>query len=102
MGNAEMHLSEMRDMFFSIAWRDKNYVLTWFNRLVDQPYLYPDLQEFHQLVEKGRKLIASGEEKPLRDLVSEMLDARIALGASDMAGELATIVKTTSAQQAAA
>ena len=45
------------------------------------------------LVKEGEELTALDDREKLKDLVNRMLAARIALGASDTAGELATIVK---------
>ena len=91
--DADLHLSEMRDLFFSVAWRDPDYVYTWYKRLVSEPYLFPDTEEFADMVNKGEELQKKGDREKLKDLVNDMLNARIALGASDIAGELATIVK---------
>jgi molecular chaperone DnaK len=91
--DADMHLSEMRDLFFAIAWRDKDYVRTWFKRLASEPYLFPDAGEFQAMVKEGEGIVASEDYDALRALVRRMLSARVALGASDTAGELATIVK---------
>ena len=91
--DADMHLSEMRDLFFSIAWRDPYYIYTWHKRLTSEPYLFPDKKEFSDMVQEGEDLMAKDDREKMRDLVSRMLSARIALGASDVAGELATIVK---------
>ena len=91
--DADLHLSEMRDLFFVIAWRDGDYVRTWFKRLSNESYLFPDANEFHELVKEGEALGASTDTEAMRELVKRMLAARIALGASDTAGELATIVK---------
>jgi hypothetical protein len=92
-GDADLHLAEMRDIFFGAAWRDPNYVLTWYKRLCSEPYLFPDQDEFQDMVAEGQKMVAAGDQMGLRRLVSRMLGARIALAASDMASELATIVK---------
>jgi hypothetical protein len=83
----------MRELFFSIAWRDPDYVYTWFKRLSGEPYLFPDAAEFKSMVEEGEALSPRSDREDLKNLVSRMLDARIALGANDTAGELATIVK---------
>ena len=91
--DADLHMTEMRDLFFAIAWRDRDYVHTWFARLSAEPYLFPDAEEFDSIVAEGKKLIASGDADAMRALVKRMLSARVALGASDTAGELATIVK---------
>ena len=91
--DADLHLMEMRDLFFLVAWRDRDYVHTWFKRLSGEPYLFPDAEEFQTLVKEGEELAAAGKAEAMRELVKRMLAARIALGASDTAGELATIVK---------
>ncbi|MDD3029697.1 MAG: Hsp70 family protein [Alphaproteobacteria bacterium] len=92
-GDADLHLSEMRDLFFAIAWRDPDYVRAWFKRLSTEPYLFPDKDEFQRFVEEGESLSLPEKDEALRDLVKKMLAARIAMGASDTAGELASIVK---------
>jgi molecular chaperone DnaK len=91
---AKLRLGEMRALFFAIAWRDPDYVLTWFRRLSKEPFLFPDQAEFKAMVTEGEKLRSDGKQDELRDLVGRMLDARIALSASDIANEPATIVKT--------
>jgi len=91
--DADLHLAEMRDLFFSIAWRDPNYVHTWFKRLVSEPYLFPDAAEFQEMMKRGEELQQQDDRQKLKDLVKDMLNARVALGASDIAGELATIIK---------
>ena len=40
----------MRTLFFAIAWRDPDYVLTWFRRLSKESYLFPDQSEFKAMV----------------------------------------------------
>jgi molecular chaperone DnaK len=91
--DADVHMTEMRDLFFIIAWRDSGYVNAWFKRLSSEPYLFPDIEEFDGLVVEGSALVSSTNVEALRAVVKKMLAARIALGASDTAGELATIVK---------
>jgi molecular chaperone DnaK len=91
--DADLHLSEMRDLFFVVAWRNRDYIHTWFKRLAAEPYLFPDVAEFRAMVAEGNGLVESGDIDALRALVKRLLSARIALGASDTAGELATIVK---------
>ncbi|MDE2029819.1 MAG: Hsp70 family protein [Alphaproteobacteria bacterium] len=91
--DADLHLTEMRDLFFAVAWRDRDYVHTWFKRLSSEPYLFPDADEFAAMVKEGGQLAGSDDTDALRALVKRMLSARIALAASDSAGELATIVK---------
>jgi molecular chaperone DnaK len=91
--DADLHLSEMRDLFFSVAWRAPDYVYTWYKRLIAEPYLFPDKAEFEGMVKQGEDLQAKGEREKLKDLVNAMLNARIALGASAIADELASIVK---------
>lgn len=91
--DADLHLSEMRDLFFSVAWRDKDYINTWYKRLISEPFLFPDQAEFISMVKEGDELQVLGEYEKLKDLVNRMLNTRIALGASDTASELATVIK---------
>ena len=91
--DADLHLAEMRDLFFSIAWRDKGYIYTWYKRLVNEPYLFPNQVEFAEMLKEGETITAIDDREKMKDLVTRMLAARVALGASDTASELATIVK---------
>ncbi len=91
--DADHHLTEMRDLFFSVAWRDSNYVFTWYKRLLSEPYLFPDQEEFKTLMAEGEKLDPQTQRDELKNLVDRMLKARIALGISDTVTDLATIVK---------
>jgi hypothetical protein len=88
-----MHLTEMRDLFFVVAWRDAGYVRTWFERLKKEPYLFPDAEEYQRLVKLGEELAGAGNVEALRDAVKSLLSSRIALAASDSASELASIVR---------
>ena len=91
--DADLHLAEMRDLFFSIAWRDKAYIYTWFKKLAAEPFLFPDREEFAVMIKDGEEYTALDDRAKMRDLVARMLAARIALNTSDTAAELATIVK---------
>lgn len=91
--DADMHMSEMRDLFFVVAWRDPDYVGAWFKRLSTEPYLFPDTTEYDALIKEGNAVVSASDVEALRDVVKKMLAARIALGASDTASELATIIK---------
>lgn len=91
--DADRHLAEMRDIFFAAAWRDNDYVATWFRRLVTEGFLFPDQEEFKDLVQKGEAAITGHDPESLRRIVSRLLEARVALVASDTTNELATIVR---------
>ncbi len=91
--DADLHLAEMRDLFFGIAWRDKDYIYTWYKRLASEPFLFPDQSEYAAMVKEGDGLMAQDDREKLKDLVTRMLAARVALGANDTAAELATIIK---------
>lgn len=90
---AGLFISDMRRIFFSVAWRDASYVLAWFKRLEQDSWLFADHQEFASMVERGHTLIEAKDDEGLRALVKQMMDARISLGASDVVNELATIVR---------
>lgn len=91
--DAELLLSEMRDLFFSIAWRDKGYIYTWYRRLAHEPFLFPNQAEFKAMVKEGEEIMVVDDREKMKELVTRMLAARVALGASDTASELATIIK---------
>ncbi|MDX2028789.1 MAG: Hsp70 family protein [Alphaproteobacteria bacterium] len=91
--DVEKNLSEMRDLFFAIAWRDPDYVYAWYKRLSVEAYLFPDAAEFRTMVEEGGRLDSRSDSGKMQDLVSRMLSARMALSANNNVGELATVVK---------
>lgn len=90
---ANLFLSDMRRIFFTVAWRDPGYVLAWFKQLEKDAWLFADQNELATMVQEGHKLIDANDNEALRTLVIKMMDARISLGASDVVTELATIVK---------
>lgn len=91
--DADLHLSEMRDLFFIVAWRDPGYVAAWYKRLSEEAYLFPDKGEYEELIKEGETASSIDDTEALRSIVKRMLTLRIALGASDAASELATIIK---------
>lgn len=90
---ASLCLAEMRRLFFTVAWRNPDYVEAWLARLVKEPWLFADQAALREMVAQSEKLRAAKDEEGLKDLVLKMLAARVALGASDAVSELATIVK---------
>ena len=90
---SRLSISSSRDLFFSAAWRDADYVYTWYKKLLAEPYLFPDAEEFSAMKAEGDLLDAKTGRDGLKELVDRMLKARIALGVSDTASDLATIVK---------
>jgi molecular chaperone DnaK (HSP70) len=91
--DADRHLAHMRDLFFDASWRDTGYVTSWFRRLSEEPYLFPDQDEFKRFLSDGEQMLAAGDMDKFRPLVHRMLSARVMLGASDIASELATVVR---------
>ena len=90
---AQLCLSDMRRIFFAVAWRDPDYVRAWFNQLARDTWLFVDHGEHKTMVEKGKNLMIGGDYDSLRELVMQMLESRVSLGASDIVNDLATIVK---------
>ena len=90
---AQHFLSDMRRIFFMVAWRDPSYVLAWFERLEKDAWLFADRAEYEAMVQEGKSLKTAGDQAGLQELVKKMLDARVSLGASDVVNELATIVR---------
>jgi len=90
---ARLCLTDMRRIFFAAAWRDGDYVRAWFNKLARDTWLFVDHTEHKAMVDKGHSLMIEGQDDALRDLVMQMMEARVSLGASDMVNDLAAIVK---------
>ncbi|MFA6279518.1 MAG: Hsp70 family protein [Bdellovibrionales bacterium] len=92
-GATQTALSQMKRLFFAIAWRNPAYVKAWFNRLKGEAWLYADKEAFAGMVKEGLSLIEKGEDEALRAVVEKMLEERLSLGTGDMAGDLATIMQ---------
>ncbi len=90
---ASAALSHMKRLFFIVAWRNPAYVQAWFARLENEAWLYADKDSFIASVQEGRALRDKGDKDALRALVQKMLEERLSLGASDVAGDLATIMR---------
>ncbi len=88
---ATFSLAKMRHLFLSVAWQNPAYVQAWFNRLSQESWLFADQKAFNAMVEKGKK--QSEDPEALRTIVLRLLDARVALSASDDVNDLATIIK---------
>jgi molecular chaperone DnaK len=89
----ERRMEDLTDDFFDLAWRDRNFVRMWFNRLKNESYLFPDQDEFASMVEAGLAHDGDGDDEALRGLVKRMFDIRVRLSASDTVTDPATLVK---------
>lgn len=90
---AERRLEELTDDFFDTAWRDRNFVRMWFNRLKSESYLFPDPDEFRAMVEAGTTHDRQGDDEALRALVKRMFDIRVRLVASDSVNDPASLMR---------
>ncbi len=93
MPRAERRLEDLTDDFFDLAWRDRNFVHMWFQRLKTESYLFPDADEFASMVEAGAAHDRDRDDEALRVLVKRMFDIRVRLAASDTVTDPATLVK---------
>ncbi len=92
-GAVQTALSQMKRLFFVVAWRNPAYVRAWLGRLENEAWLYADKEVFASMVQEGRTLREKGDDPALRTLVQKMLEERLSLGANDVAGDLATIMR---------
>lgn len=90
---AERRLEDLTDMFFDLAWRDRNFVRMWFTRLTRESYLFPDQDEFASMVEAGKTHDRDNDDEAMRSLVKRMFDIRVRLSASDTVSDPATLIK---------
>lgn len=88
---AERALTEMRQLFFNAAWRDSRYVKDWHARIKAESYLFPDQEEYADLLAEAEAALASGAPEKLQTVMNKMMAARISLGASDSTMDLASI-----------
>jgi molecular chaperone DnaK len=93
LSQAERLLEGLTDDFFDLAWRDRNFVRMWFNRLKNENYLFPDQVEFASMVEAGNQHDRDGDDEALRGLVKRMFDIRVRLSASDAVSDPATLMR---------
>lgn len=87
----QLCLSEMRRIFFMVAWRNEAYVKAWFDKLADESWLFADQKTFRDMVKKGKASL--NDPETLRTIVLELNANRVALSASDTVNDLATIIK---------
>ena len=90
---AESRLGEMRRLFFTVAWRNPDYIAAWFTHLKEEPWQFADQAELGDLLMQGKKAAEAVDHDALREVVERMLDARISLSASDAVNDLATLIK---------
>jgi len=79
--------------FFGVAWRNKDYIYTWYKRLVSEPFLFPDQAEFAAMVQEGDAHMAHDDREKTERSRDPHAGHPCGACASDTAGELATIVK---------
>ncbi|QQR69592.1 MAG: Hsp70 family protein [Alphaproteobacteria bacterium] len=95
LDEAESLLETMRELFFNAAWRDDAYVEGWYRRLAGRPWLFPNQEEFTELVIEGGEMLTRSDRMALRHLVSRMLDQRIDLEVAPTTSEPAGLMATT-------
>lgn len=88
---AERALLNMRRLFFNASWRDPGYVADWHERIKREAYLFPDQEEYAELLAEAAAALKSGAPEKLQAVMNKIMAARINLGASDSAMDLASI-----------
>lgn len=90
---AERALLEMRRLFFNASWRDPSYVAEWYARIKAEPYLFPDQEEYAELLADADAAVKSKDDTKLQAVMNKIMSARVSLGASDSAMDLASIAR---------
>ncbi|MGE3770496.1 MAG: Hsp70 family protein [Bdellovibrionales bacterium] len=90
---AERKLTELRRIFFASAWRDTIYVQNWYERVKREAYLFPDAEEYAELLQEAEKAMTGDDSSKLQAVMNKILTARITLGASDSTADLASIAQ---------
>jgi len=90
---AERMLNDLRRLFFTAAWRDASYVRNWYERVRREAYLFPDADEYAELMAEADAALKKGDEAKLQTVMNKILTARITLGASDSTADLASIAQ---------
>ncbi|MCL2469891.1 MAG: Hsp70 family protein [Alphaproteobacteria bacterium] len=90
---AQLCLSDMQRLFFTVAWRNPSYVKAWFAQLSQDRARFADQKEHEALVQQGQQALESGDEEALRGLVKQLFDLRMSFGTGDGMQDLANVVK---------
>jgi molecular chaperone DnaK (HSP70) len=90
---AERTLTDLRRLFFAAAWRDASYVRNWYERARREAYLFPDADEYAELMAEAEAALQKSDDAKLQVIMNKILSARITLGASDSAADLASIAQ---------
>lgn len=88
---AERLLADMRRYFFAGAWRNPAYVQLWYEQVSREAYLFPDPEEYAELMAEADAAKAANDNDKLQQVMNKLLSARVSLGASGSAADLATI-----------
>lgn len=90
---AERSLADLRRLFFAGAWRNLEYVALWLDTARQESYLFPDQDEYRELMAEADKARAANDNDKFRSVMGKILAARVSLGASGSTADLATILQ---------
>jgi len=90
----EAHLDELRGNGFTILWRQDWFVINWFKSLSQDSYLFPDAREHAQLVAIGAEALRAADFAKLREVVRQLLKARIVSAGDDEMMDPGNIIRS--------
>jgi len=79
----ESILDEIRSKNFQILWRQDWFITDRFKMYSQEPHLFPDTQEYAELVRQGTTAVTANDMAKLRTVVAQLGSIRIYSGGSD-------------------
>ena len=79
----EGFLDDLRSRMSVILWRQDGFVIDRFKKISEQEHLFPDQQEYGQLVEEGATALQDDNIENLRTIVAKLYSARIGSTSDD-------------------
>lgn len=89
----ESHLGQLKSKNLEVLWRQDWFVVDWFKRLAEEPYLFSDKRQYAELVATGAEAVKADDIDKLRKIVIQLDSTKIGTGADEDMFATANIVR---------
>ena len=73
----ESHIDELRNRVSAILFRQDDFIIAHYKRMIEYSFMYFDQDGYRRLVEQGNVAVAEGNITELRKIISNLYDIRI-------------------------
>ena len=73
----ESYIDELRNKVSAVLFRQDDFIIAHYKRLIEYSFMYFDQDGFRRLVEQGNNAVAEGDITELRKIISNLYDIRI-------------------------